>query len=703
MQMLTPQTAGVGLKRVNLEVKENHMAHHTVGLSSTHLVTRRGQPFKLLLHFHDPGFSRHYETLVFQALLGDLAVEFPVTFLDKVTNVGWRAWISPQEVLPRCVSVPVRVCSPVSAPVGLHELKLIVQNSLGQQCYNAGRFILLCNPWLKADPVYLPDEEQREEYVRNDAGVLYLGTPHNITTRHWAFGQYESEVLEVCLNLLQVSPQHVWDRRRDYLRRSDPVYISRVICAMINCADERSVLKGSWSGDPQASGNGVDAADWTGSAKILKLWDAARFRPVCYGQCWVFASVMCTVMRALGIPCRVVTIFNSAHNTKGNMIVEEYYTDSGKKLDLSQNTVWNFHMWVECWMTRPDLGSEFDGWQVLDPTPQERRTGVFCCGPCSVKAIRMRNVNLLYDTPFIFASVNAGVVTVVMQDGQEVSRRVERKRVGSHIYTKRIGSDRPESLTCNYKCVLDNLSRCGERGHDMSRSLQASLRLDRVHVMGEDVVLTVAVRNTSHSLRTFREHVNAQAKVYNRGAQQTLWETHSRLHIWPGEEVLIEHVIPHSQYESRLTSDCLVNVAAVVVDERTQEHMLVSEEFNFSVPNISIQVTGGDRVVLHKEHSAEVSFTNVFSTTMTDTVLTVEGTSLIQGKHQSRLYLLQPGQVMKTKVTFIPVVLGVKALHAKLTFRNRPALVIRETHKVSVSTPASTEDNKVQYFREKCC
>ncbi len=36
----------------------------------------------------------------------------------------------------------------------------------------------------------------------------------------------------------------------------------------------------------------------------------------------------------------------------------------------------NFHVWVECWMTRRDLGQGMDGWQVLDPTPQERSGGV---------------------------------------------------------------------------------------------------------------------------------------------------------------------------------------------------------------------------------------------------------------------------------------------------------------------------------------
>ena len=40
----------------------------------------------------------------------------------------------------------------------------------------------------------------------------------------------------------------------------------------------------------------------------------------------------------------------------------------------------NFHVWVEGWMKRPDLSgdSTYDGWQVLDPTPQEQSAGNTC-------------------------------------------------------------------------------------------------------------------------------------------------------------------------------------------------------------------------------------------------------------------------------------------------------------------------------------
>lgn len=39
------------------------------------------------------------------------------------------------------------------------------------------------------DSVYLSDENQREEYVRNDFGVLYQGTPKQISHMPWDFDQ----------------------------------------------------------------------------------------------------------------------------------------------------------------------------------------------------------------------------------------------------------------------------------------------------------------------------------------------------------------------------------------------------------------------------------------------------------------------------------------------------------------------------------
>lgn len=46
------------------------------------------------------------------------------------------------------------------------------------------------------------------------------------------------------------------------------------------------------------------------------------------------------VMRVLGIPSRVVTVFNAAHDGNGNMIIEEFYTRTGEKFGVSKDSIW---------------------------------------------------------------------------------------------------------------------------------------------------------------------------------------------------------------------------------------------------------------------------------------------------------------------------------------------------------------------------
>ena len=35
------------------------------------------------------------------------------------------------------------------------------------------------------------------------------------------------------------------------------------------------------------------------------------------------------------------------------------------------DSIWNFHVWNEVYMARPDLPAGYGGWQVIDATPQE--------------------------------------------------------------------------------------------------------------------------------------------------------------------------------------------------------------------------------------------------------------------------------------------------------------------------------------------
>lgn len=80
------------------------------------------------------------------------------------------------------------------------------------------------------------------------------------------------------------------------------------------------------------------------------------------------------------------------------------------------------------------------------------RTGLFCCGPASVKAIREGEVHLPYDTPFVYAEVNADEVIWLFGDGQAQEILAHNtSSIGKKISTKLVGSDQRQDITSFYK------------------------------------------------------------------------------------------------------------------------------------------------------------------------------------------------------------------------------------------------------------
>lgn len=85
---------------------------------------------------------------------------------------------------------------------------------------------------------------------------------------------------------------------------------------------------------------------------------------------------MISVCRALGIPCRSVTNYVSAHDTNATLTVDKFFDKFGEEIPLGpdgdcSDSCWNFHVWNDVWMMRPDLPLGYGGWQIIDATPQE--------------------------------------------------------------------------------------------------------------------------------------------------------------------------------------------------------------------------------------------------------------------------------------------------------------------------------------------
>lgn len=80
------------------------------------------------------------------------------------------------------------------------------------------------------------------------------------------------------------------------------------------------------------------------------------------------------------------------------------------------------------------------------------KTGIYQCGPASTRAIKEGDVNLDYDSPFVFAAVNADCVTWIRYSKKRKERIYsDTRKIGKFISTKAVGTNSRVDITDNYK------------------------------------------------------------------------------------------------------------------------------------------------------------------------------------------------------------------------------------------------------------
>uniref|UniRef100_A0AAV2KWB5 Protein-glutamine gamma-glutamyltransferase K n=1 Tax=Knipowitschia caucasica TaxID=637954 RepID=A0AAV2KWB5_KNICA len=365
-----------------------------------------------------------------------------VPLVEEPEDNCWEAFVLKQEDKRMLLSVNTLP----TANIGRYQLSVHTVCPHGQAEFMhdpANDVYLLFNPWCEEDTVFMDSEDERQEYVLNDVGLIYYGTEQQIGYRTWDYGQFADGVLVACLYILEKSgtPASGW---------GDPINVVRIVSAMVNSVDDFGVIQGNWSGN---YAGGSAPTIWTGSVEILQQYHSNNGTPVRYGQCWVFAGVVTTVLRCLGIPCRTVTNYKSAHDTDVSLTTDVYLDENLDPLDLlNTDSVWNFHVWNDCWMARSDLPEGMGGWQAVDATPQETSQGTFRCGPASLTAVRHGQVYLKHDAAFVFAEVNSDKIYWQRKiDGTFSQIYSEKKAVGHCISTKAVGSDERNDITHLYK------------------------------------------------------------------------------------------------------------------------------------------------------------------------------------------------------------------------------------------------------------
>lgn len=654
------------LERCDLELEANGRDHHTTDLCQERLVVRRGQPFRLTLHFEGRSYEAGVDSLTFSVVTGPAPSQeartkarFPLS--DAVEEGAWTASVVDQQDS----ALSLQLSAPADAPIGLYRLSLEASTGYQGSSFVLGHFTLLFNTWCPADAVYLDSEEERREYVLTQQGFIYQGSAKFINSIPWNFGQFEDGILDICLMLLDINPKFLKDGNRDCSRRSSPVYVGRVVSGMVNCNDDQGVLYGRWDNN---YGDGVSPMFWIGSVDILRRWQSYGCQNVKYGQCWVFAAVACTVLRCLGIPTRVVTNYNSAHDQNSNLLIEYFRNEFGEIEGNKSEMIWNFHCWVESWMTRPDLQPGYEGWQVIDPTPQEKSEGTYCCGPVPVRAIKEGDLSTKYDAPFVFAEVNADVVDWIRQDDGSMHKSINHSLVvGLKISTKSVGRDEREDITHNYKYpegspeereAFRKANHLNKMVDKEETGVAMRIRVGQSMNMGSDFDVFAHITNNTAEDHACRLLLCARTVSYNGilGPECGIKELPD-LSLEPFSEESIPLRILYEKYCDCLTESNLIKVRGLLVEPAANIYLLAERDIYLENPEIKIRILGEPKQ--NRKLVAELSLRNPLTMALEGCTFTVEGAGLMEEQRTVEIPdPVEAGEEAKVRVDLLPLHVG---------------------------------------------
>ncbi|XP_055925322.1 hemocyte protein-glutamine gamma-glutamyltransferase-like [Argiope bruennichi] len=643
--------------RENAKLHNTHLYELLDGKDSS-LIIRRGQTFYMAVRFKKTfnpvldSVRLHFEFGPPPYLMqkGNL-VSLPITNQSAFTREKAMWDIRTHQHEGALITLDIQVAG--TAPVGVWKMKIYSyvpgNMSIEPAVFEIPQNVyILFNPWSKEDTVFLDREDARREYVLNDVGKIFVGTQKEPRGRRWIYGQFADSVLPAAMLMLNHS-------KLDYTGRASPILVSRAISKLVNSEnDDKGIVVGNWSG---MYDDGMAPWMWTGSAAIMdEYFKNGGEQSVKYGQCWVFAGVATTVCRTLGLPCRTVTNFVSAHDTDRSLTVDKYFDEKGEKIEgVSNDSIWNFHVWNDVWMARPDLPPGYGGWQSIDSTPQETSGNVFQMGPASVEAVKRGQVGFDFDCPFVFAEVNADIIKWTRDETVEGGWRKaasDKYKIGQFMLTKKIGVDDDvgdtdaENIVAEYKdqegtveerMAVLNAARYGVAPsiryavYDMPPPEAEDVDFDLVEIdqvmIGQPFSVTVKVRNKNKSeMRTVGAVLSASTVYYTGVLARKVTRQRGNFTLKPNQSEVLSITVTPDDYLDKLVDYSMMKIYAIATVQETQQTWAEEDDFTVQKPKLRLECP--DTLRVSYEFQLVIRLTNPLNRHLTDCLFTIEGPGL---------------------------------------------------------------------------
>ncbi|RWS01581.1 hemocyte protein-glutamine gamma-glutamyltransferase-like protein, partial [Dinothrombium tinctorium] len=540
---------------------------------------------------------------------------------------------------------------PYTSPIGFWSLHF-KYHSISELL--SDNLLILFNPWSEYDTVYMSNQKLLEENVLNENGISYYGTALNYKPNDWHYSQFKSTIIEAMKLVFTMVELKTEDWK-------DPVMVSRALAKITSYDSHAGILIGQWeepyeSYDPEFEAH--EPSYWDGSAEILETFVKQKGYPVQFAQCWVFASVLTTMLRFLGIPSRPVSNFESGADFYPNDLeITQFINET-----LNKENVWTFHVWTEAWMQRRDLSfnGSFDGWQICD--------GTYGIGPAPRIAIRNAKLNIKkYQkaAQIFYSEVNADFV---MKDTKGNILERDISRVGKLIATKAADSDYDmEELTYEYKEIEGSVkerinykeasryvkrrttrARSGPVRVGETRTMEVKIIYPQRVYVGKNLETTIQLKNNLPIRQTYTIKINAYSQYYNgQNAHYLKWcEKGLRKcgEIPSLRDYSWNITLTPKDYLPKLVPFNIIRFSAYVLNKKDNPIIEDSQSFMFDMPQL--EVSRNNEIVtksrrkrrsLDEDSSYEVKattvkvkidFQNPLNISLTHCMLKIQGTRI---------------------------------------------------------------------------
>ncbi|CAM4870796.1 unnamed protein product [Rotaria socialis] len=478
---------------IDMNLKKNMGEHSTIYYDIQGLVLRRGQPFSFTITFNqDLPIDKYNLSIIFKSQTWQ---NFPrVKIPLNGSSNGWSAKrLSTKDQENNCVYF--QICSPCDATIGKYSLFLEIsplksglatKQDLSVFQFDIDIYILF-NPWNSTDVCGLLSSDQIAEYALSEHGQIYLGSSEIPQSIPWNFGQFDRDVLLTALSLLNKTSLPTESR-------IDMSLILRRLSSKV-CSDP-GAHDGIFPPSSDESLSLHQKNGYTSSSAILKQYLLSNGQSVQggSGSNWQHAAVFCSLCRSLGIPSRIVTVYNA---TCGAQEQENINLHGGTRqrpiIVVNKKVTRPWYLWNECWMRRDDIPAQNSGWQVVDSSAIDYNTKMRRIGPCAVSALRSGTLSLKWDTPDIYSVLNANrSYWLVYPD-----RNMEENVTDTKVLTKSLRKENEyDDITSNYK--LEKTSNQIPPHHDVNIDIDIPNNLR----FGDNLQVILNATNLSNKPRT---------------------------------------------------------------------------------------------------------------------------------------------------------------------------------------------------------